>query len=41
MDQSGGKWNLGVTKAIFEAEPQFWACVAERGVASLSESVAT
>ncbi|MCI80533.1 hypothetical protein A2U01_0101804, partial [Trifolium medium] len=29
-----------VTKAIFEAEPQIWACVAERGCSSLSEIIA-
>ncbi|MCI75874.1 hypothetical protein A2U01_0097143 [Trifolium medium] len=38
------KWRngiCGVTKAIFEAEPQIWTCDAERGMSSLSESVAS
>ncbi|MCI30799.1 hypothetical protein A2U01_0052010, partial [Trifolium medium] len=37
----GGNGFLGVVGAVFVVEPQFWACVAERGDPSLSERVAT
>ncbi|MCI63600.1 hypothetical protein A2U01_0084857, partial [Trifolium medium] len=40
MDQKWVLRVLGVTKAIFVAEPQNLGLLAERGMPSLSESVA-